>query len=61
MSIKKLGDLPAVTSFDLRTQTPGEYNPSNHYLEVLQKKINYDWNFRPNRATVGREDGKGKC
>lgn len=59
MSIKKLGDLPAVTSFDLRTQTPGEYNPSNHYLEVLQKKINYDWNFRPNRATVGREDGKG--
>ena len=34
------------------SQTPDNYSPNNYYDNMLQKKIDYDWQFRPNRVTV---------
>lgn len=43
------------TSFDYKSQTPGEYSLDNYYLRELQDKVDAEWDYRPNRAKVEYE------
>lgn len=42
-------------TYYLLSQTPPNYDENNYFLNELQKKINADWRFRPNRVTIEKE------
>lgn len=48
------------TSYELLTQTPKNLVKDNYYREVLQEKINADWEYRPNRVDVEQEKTIGE-
>ena len=43
----------------LYSQTPPDFSQHNYYLNTLQKKVDADWPYRPNRKWVEEEDGVG--
>lgn len=42
----------SASSYDILSQTPGNYSRNNYFLKELQEKVDEDWNYRPNRATI---------
>lgn len=47
-------------SYNLVSQTPKNFKKDNYYLHSMQDKIDYDWEYRPNRVDVEQETGKGE-
>ena len=43
----------------LITQTPPNLVKDNYYLHELQEKVDADWEYRPNRVWIEKEDGIG--
>ena len=43
----------------LITQTPPNLAKDNYYLHELQEKVDADWEYRPNRVWIEKEDGIG--
>ena len=43
----------------LITQTPPNLVKDNYYLHELQEKVDADWEYRPNRVQIEKEDGIG--
>ena len=41
------------------TQTPPNLVKDNYYLHELQEKVDADWEYRPNRVWIEKEDGIG--
>lgn len=48
----------SASSYDIISQTPGNYAKNNYFLKELQEKVDEDWNYRPNRVTIEFEKEK---
>lgn len=44
---------------ELLTQTPPNFPESNYFLNQIQEKIDYDWDYRPNRKIIEIETQQG--
>ena len=55
MSRKVINITHSANKYDILSQTPKNYNKDNYFLKELQDKVNYEWNYRPNRVDVEYE------
>ena len=46
-------------SYNMLSQTPAGFTKDNYYLNTLQDKVDVDWDYRYNRATVDFEQNIG--
>lgn len=56
---KVINSTGVVDSRYLLSQTPPNEVEENYYLHELQDKVDADWAFRPNRASIEQETGVG--
>lgn len=58
---RKIVDITHCPSkLDILSQTPKNYSKDNYFLKELQDKVNAEWIYRPNRATVEYENVWGE-
>lgn len=60
MSRKVINITHSATKYDILSQTPKNYDKDNYFLKELQDKVDYEWEYRPNRVDVEFEDQWGE-